>query len=485
MRILLLGLVAVVACSKPNPDACCVTDEQCAQLGAGDLRPCDVGQACDPSFTCVAAECATSADCTSPDAPVCSLGLCVSNCRVDADCADVAGRPLCAADGVCVGCETDDQCPAEAALCDTSSRSCRGCIADDECASGVCVEADGRCAEDAEIIYVSAGGTDTGSCPVAAPCASLEFALQLVRADRSIIHVTGGQLDVTTSLMPVQATTIDGTGTRLLKPLNSPLLSLAAGGAAFLVTVEGVSVINATTALTFDVGTNKSLRLFAATLDHADVAASGTLEIRRSIIRSTTASCTNGTLNVEDSELHDLFTHVQSMVCQAAIRRNQFTNVFDGIIEGSGGLLEVTNNVFVTPSEFTDLINVGGHSSGSVIAFNTIVNSSSVTDSAAAITCDGTVEVSSNIFAYNSTSPLQTGCIARASLFDLPGSPDATSSNVAADATTFFVDRNNGDLHLAAGSPARELGEAGIVGSDLEGNPRPTTMPDAGAFEAP
>src|SRR5690606_33997366 len=108
----------LAACTKPNPNTCCVTDQQCADLGADELRPCAAGQACGPEFTCVAAECQNSADCTDPLAPICQLGLCVGTCATDTDCADVAGRPYCADDGVCVGCMDASQCPADASICD-------------------------------------------------------------------------------------------------------------------------------------------------------------------------------------------------------------------------------------------------------------------------------------------------------------------------------------------------------------------------------
>ena len=55
--------------------------------------------------------------------------------------------------------------------------------------------------------------------------------------------------------------------------------------------------------------------------------------------------------------------------------------------------------------------------------------------------------------------------------------------NTSADAATFFVDRAGEDFHLSSGSPARGIGEAGIVTTDIEGNTRPG-MPDVGAFEA-
>jgi hypothetical protein len=45
------------------------------------------------------------------------------------------------------------------------------------------------------------------------------------------------------------------------------------------------------------------------------------------------------------------------------------------------------------------------------------------------------------------------------------------------------------DLHVAAGSPAKGIGQQGTgVTEDIEGNPRPSpagSSPDVGAYEAP
>ena len=141
MRIVVVLLVVLIAsCTKPNPGVCCVTAEQCSSLGVSDLRPCDVGQACKDD-RCVAAECVTSETCTSPDAPICQYGLCVGTCSSNDDCAGVADRPFCSPAGACVGCVDATQCAAPIAVCDPADHVCRGCEEDSECASGVCVDA--------------------------------------------------------------------------------------------------------------------------------------------------------------------------------------------------------------------------------------------------------------------------------------------------------------------------------------------------------
>jgi len=138
----------------------------------------------------------------------------------------------------CVGCTASDQCPAEAAICDPGSRSCRGCRADDQCESGVCVEAEGICAADGSVIYVSSVGVDSGTCIAAAPCASLTFAIQFVDATRSIVHITGERLADIATITLTENMTIDGTGTRFNNPTSGPVFALAGGN--IVVTIEGI-----------------------------------------------------------------------------------------------------------------------------------------------------------------------------------------------------------------------------------------------------
>ncbi|MBS1121881.1 MAG: hypothetical protein H6Q90_4109 [Deltaproteobacteria bacterium] len=480
--IAVLVCFVVVACTRPNPDACCATEADCAALGVDGLRPCDVGQACDPTSTCVAKQCDTSAEC-GPDAPVCSLGLCVIGCRVDDDCADVAGKPFCAADNVCVGCETSSQCPADEAQCDAEDRACRGCELDSECASGVCLEADGVCAPDASIIFVSSIGADVGQCLASSPCASVGFALQKRTPTRSVIHISGATTQDTATITITTPVTIDGTGTLFSAPSSGPVFAIqASNGNVFVVTFEGIRISTAPSAITAGLGA--TMRLFNVTLDAANIlATNGGIDVQSSLLRNTTAECMSGTLALANNDVDR--GALRFLNCQTEISRNRFVIGLNGTIFGSGGVLHILNNTFAANSEFVDLIMAGAQAPGSTIAFNTIVNASTVTQSPNALVCDATVKVTSNIFAYNSTNPIAgTGCVAQFSLFDVQGTPDAGGSNLSADAATFFKDRSGGDFHLSVGSPANNAGEQGVVTIDLEGNMRSAT-PDLGAFEAP
>lgn len=129
-----------------------------------------------------------------------------------------------------------------------------------------------------------------------------------------------------------------------------------------------------------------------------------------------------------------------------------------------------------------------GFAAGSTFRFNTVVNTSPDTGAANAVACDDGLDVTSNIIAYNSTSPIS--CVARNSLFDSAGSAEVNRGvgNLSFDSATFFKGAAAGDYHLSDSSPARGHGEPGLVATDFEGVPRPLpigTMPDVGAYEAP
>jgi hypothetical protein len=413
-----------------------------------------------------------------------------STCHVDGDCLGSPDKLFCqVSDGTCVGCLGDMNCPTAKALCDSGSHVCRGCISDDECASGVCIEADGACATDAAIVAVSSIGVDVGECTKTAPCASLSFALQRVSAARYVLRVTGSDIPSAAATINIaKDVVIDSNGTRFFAPANSPMFTVATGN---VVTIEGISLTGVALQATIAVGASATLRLITDTLDHAIVrATNGAIEAQNLKLAASGIDCVSGTTTVKRS-LFDSST-ISFSNCLTTVVQNRWDPGFDGAVGGTaistGGLLTVENNVFVVPSEFADLIQVRSLAPGSVFAYNTIVNTSAVMQSPVAITCDATLNVTSNIIAYNSPNPLTgEGCVAHASLFDLPGAPDAPG-NASGNVTTFFKNRQAGDFHLAVGSPALGIGEPGIVTTDFEGNPRPApagSQPDVGAYEAP
>lgn len=472
MRFLFVVSLLAACGQTANPNVCCVTEEQCEDLGAAELRPCGDGQACAADHTCVAGECTTNADCTD-DEPVCRLGFCEGTCTVDDDCAEVIGRTHCGPDGTCVGCVDSSQCSGTTTICDMEEHACRGCEIDSECASGVCIEMDGVCAEESRVIFAGGTGSATsGNCLRAEPC-KLEYALTKVGSTRDVVHITAGIATLPTTTFNVTSQLIlDGAPTQLIAPAAAPTLSVSITG---VLTLENLLLGDTFVAQSMGV-----LRAFDVEATGSQLtSSSGTLFVDRSVFRANAFVGSSGTFTFRRSETHD---STVSSGGTSRIERNRFEcTTSTGALSADGGTAIVENNVFVTSDKNTDMIHMTG-GIGSVFQFNTIA-STDTTASSSAIYCDATIRISSNIFAYNSTNPI-TGngpCTVTSSLFDQPGASDA-GTNTIADRATFFVDLQGEDFHLSSGSPARNAGDPGAVTLDLEGRPR-DSMPDVGAYE--
>jgi hypothetical protein len=158
-------------------------------------------------------------------------------------------------------------------------------------------------------------------------------------------------------------------------------------------------------------------------------------------------------------------------------------------IDATGGKVIVENNLITSQNELQDAVLIRSSVSGSRFAFNTLVNFSGIDGTAVVLACNPGVDVSSNVFAWHSSAdPGIEGCMPHDSLFDALVPAHVVGANHQAAAATFFVDLNGRNLHLALASPARGIGEQGIVDVDIDGASRPnpvSTRPDAGAYEAP
>ena len=483
MRIsIICALLAIAACSKPNPGACCTTQEQCDVVGLDGITGCKAENVCDPNGACVAKECSTSADCTSPDKPVCINELCVAKCMVDDDCTGLVGTPHCGADGVCVACVDDTQCATDAPVCDSQARACRGCAADAECPSGVCLEADGRCADSQEILYLRADGSDAGDCEQSAPCKTFGYAFQKVSSTRTVVHILGTTLNVGSGTidLPSRSIYIDGEDTVLQSAGSAAVFTANFGTAAISrITVGGVSGQNS-----FAVG-GGTLHLYDLKILSPIVFSAGTLMLAKSAISGGLfgIDCSGGgVLSVEESAVH---TRIRTDSCPTTIRRSTFDNTGGALNLGGSAVVTVENNLFTSTDYYTDEAFVSG-AAGSTVRFNTFVNTSGVDMGSQSLGCTGAVDVTSNIFAWH-TDNAPSNCSPRYSLFDTTVGIQPGVGNKVGDPASFFVDLPQADFHLAPGSPAIDAAEAGLpVDIDLDGHARPNgSAPDMGAYEAP
>lgn len=116
------------------------------------------------------------------DVDASTSGLGPVDCRVEADCPGLSSCNLDAPGGVCLGCGTDDDCPAGTS-CGQVGACVRDCIDDGDCSAGKRCTASGLCAirscgpsQDCPAPYVC-GGTlcarpacDGGTCPAPLVC---------------------------------------------------------------------------------------------------------------------------------------------------------------------------------------------------------------------------------------------------------------------------------------------------------------------------
>ncbi len=445
-------------------------------------------------------QCTLNSECTDPSVPFCIGGACNANCDESTDCVDPANA-VCATDGACVGCETATDCTGvNAPICDPSARACRGCEADAECGGGVCIEAEGGCVADDEVAFVADMGTDIGTCTRAAPCATVDFA-RAQAAGRRVIKVLGGSLDIFN--FPIKLTgdvVLDGDNTSLGSnataiTVTGPSTAIVEG---FRVTVPTDMTIPAIRATGF--GANPIFHAITVvpgaggfgihatvssevTLQHSEIGALGS--------STTEVQCQNAKIHIDQNRFHSSFVSTGTGACEGTITRNQFESNNDRSVQLDGGPMVIENNLIVHNGGFNDSMLVINMRPGSTIRFNTLINTTAVPSDGAALSCDNTVEVTSNVFAYNSGHPITgAGCATRFSIFDDVSVTSAGTGNQTTGIETIFVNRAARDFHLAPTSIARSAAEPGqlMVKVDLEGNPRPNpagTNSDCGALEAP
>ena len=167
---------------------------------------------CGASGACV--ECGVASDCHEPAKPSCSVqGSCVPCGMAPPGSGGCAARtpsqPVCASTGACVQCVVNADCAGTTPVC-SATNTCGKCVADADCAgrSGptVCMShQDGRCATDAETIYVQNGAgcsdtTGTAGGSSARPFCSLQpavAAVAVVGTARGLIVVRGSVMGAT------------------------------------------------------------------------------------------------------------------------------------------------------------------------------------------------------------------------------------------------------------------------------------------------
>jgi hypothetical protein len=281
LRVALLPLVLLACRTRDNPNVCkdpnecgagmqCnLVTERCEPKGGPDVGRTDGpidssgGQTGSDgpgaeSGEDAAGACVTTANCTSADTPMCSdAGRCVA-CLGHGDCTAESNRPACV-EGTCVPCQADlaacrqknpaapkcggtgacvecvdsrDCGQAAAPIC--VNDKCARCTSDEQCRQrdgdnpGLCLaHLDGRCATDAEVIYVHSGMPCVGTGPgtSAMPFCQPAEALASVGPTRRILLLRGPEAFGAVNIGP----TLPGIAGGVISIIGQPGAAIAPG----------------------------------------------------------------------------------------------------------------------------------------------------------------------------------------------------------------------------------------------------------------
>lgn len=461
-RLLVFAAVAVVTaiapgCTKPNPAVCCLDSADCAEVGISEVRTCADGLAC-VEHQCVVPSCSTAGCAAS--APVCNITTdTCDGCTDSAECARFPDTPVCEpTSGGCVQCVADAECPATQPICDANA--CRACQADSECPSGACGE-DGACVPEDAIVYLDAGGTDTGTCPRTAPCRTIEFAVSRTSATRShIVMSPGGYTEEGIYIMPQ-----DTAAARLYVHGGGAILSTDGSGDSDLIT-SFVPLAIRDLRLVTEIGRNALTLQAATSLKNVEVSganvgvsASASLQAQDLLVEDSFMGIGIGSTGVLDLD-------------RAVLRRNT-----QGLVAEDGATLEISN--LLAHSMFGLALDV--HGAAGTISFSTIADSGMDSGTGPrAVFCSNQLTVRSSIIWAPGLTPRVSmqGCNVLNSIAGPTPVPGALNSDPQ------FVDSANKDYHLAPTSPARDMVDTGPA-TDFEGDPRPQGARfDIGADEA-
>src|SRR5665213_362837 len=310
------GLMALGACTQPRPGYC-TSDAECpmgqhCQTGSGiDKFMCtsnldggpDGAGATDGSGDGIDAQgCRTSQECPT-DTPICVNRSCTSCGPTDGGSSACALRdsahPVCGSNGTCLECVTSQDCSRDPTkpICAVSTNTCGACTADSDCTAkgigpGVCMaHQDGRCATDAETIYVQftapcATAPGGGNGTAASPFCGMAAAVLAVSNSRRVIVVVGSVPGSAAAMQGASVgstqVSIVGQSTAIIGSSGSSTPNLTIDGAnVFIRSVSlknsldlGISVKNAATiqldTVTFDSNSTGGLLVDSSAFDVRD-----------------------------------------------------------------------------------------------------------------------------------------------------------------------------------------------------------------------
>lgn len=497
----LLLAVAISGCWK-MPDNYCCRGPTCQH---GLEADCTGGQVCSmvdgTMNTCVDPDmvpCRGPADCTAPGFPVCFDGMCVAcdaetgcsaeaptckleshtcgECAVEDDCARFApDTPHCGGAGACVACRAgtdfDDCTVAAAPYCDPATAQCRECRSNSECKSGLCNTAAGTCRPSAELVYVTLDGTNTAPCTLDAPCRTITRALGVIGASRTTILVGAGEYGIAgQDGMGAETVVING-GVPQVTIIGDGTVGLSRTTTGPLVELSGLTSVTLENIRLHDAPGNE-VGDGVSCLPSAGQAP--TVVLRRMTIDRNTSQ------------------GIDATNCDITLDRSVVTANTAGGVSIAGGRFAITNSFLVRNGGTAALF--GGAQLASTagtnrFAFNTVADNLSVERTAGGVQCNVLSFVASSNIVWSNDSQLADqvsgNCGWAYSDIGPQATPTPGTNNLAVDPR--FVAPLQSNYHLQGTAADNDVIDAGDPTSppavDFDGQPRPAGAPDIGADE--
>lgn len=454
-----------LACSKDNPAFCCSTVDSCSLAGTSSLAVCDTAGSrpfCDdtgmfgPPHTCIpdptAPACERTEDCATPQRPVCDTddtSTCVG-CSQASDCSRFPGRTMCNdTTGACVECTSPAHCTSPSAPVCGADGVCRGCESDAECASDVCDEAVGSCVAEDDIIYVDRAGQGT-LCTRTMPCAAFSIAVPLLGGSRRWILAAAGDYSESIAL-DGKTVTIVGPGVSVRPGFDVP----------------GVLVLNGSTVRL------EGMRLYSA---GGNANADG--------VRCAAPVSGNPSLALIGVRIEsNVGFGVDATTCNVTIEHSTISGNTGGGVSISDGSFDITNTFITGNGANTPIggVRLMNNATSSVFEFNTVADNVAATNVAKSLICTavGTQRIANNIF--HSGDPQQVSDNNCDLQFNVSNENLGGSSNITG--SPMFI--GGGNFHLMPGSEGVDDADpAATLSDDFDGDDRPQgSARDVGADE--
>lgn len=469
MRILLVCVVLLCGCTVKNPNACCVSEQDCAASGLPDGSTC-AGQLVCRGNQCIAETCTVSADCESM-APYCNASSCSSECTDNVQCpgASQAANDSYCVSGGCAECRDSNDCSGATPVC--TSGVCGACAVNSDCASGICTT-DGSCAATTDIAYVAPSGGVT-ECSMAAPCT---LAIGVTSTRKYVLLATGSYTSTTILLLAGTKHLIGASGGR-------PIITRSTSGAVVQipansdVQLDSIQISGATNdgsvknGYGIACGPNVGGLSGPVTLSLTDVLLTNNASDGMSALQSTLKIVRSEFSNNGGNGISNSIGPLSCDQCRIVANHGAYG------LTTQGANFTITNSFIVRNAGLGALL-------GSVVTegafdFNTVADN---------VGGMQLVNAQTSQFHSHDNLLIRNG----ASNADLSGctpTPCITSGSIIADSATtiHFVspDAQPYDYHLATGSVAIDAAMSAVSNHDFDGDVRPKgAARDVGADEA-